>query len=55
MAKNAASTSTLGEWDKAEAGGVVCTAVVMTVLVVLDDLEEVEDSQIVDGGSPTQI
>jgi hypothetical protein len=44
MAKNAASTKTLDEWDKAEAGGMVRAVVVMTVLVALNDLEEVEDS-----------
>jgi hypothetical protein len=44
MAKNAASTKTLDEWHKAEVGGMVRAAVVMTVLVALDDLEEVEDS-----------
>ena len=44
MTKNAASTNTLDEWDNAEAGGMVRAPVVMTVLVALDDSEEVEDS-----------
>jgi len=44
MAKNAASTKARDEGDKPGAGGMVGAAVVMAVLVALDEGKEVEDS-----------